>query len=144
MAMTERCADHFWPLLVLIPSIIECGLRALENIDDSLVKRGVFDRAREICDAAHSFPVELREDYLFRIAHDGQVWVVRHHDDLPVFFCRVEDWHEQTNDRFIVEIFLGLVEDDGISLLVDQKVEDQKQCPALPRRELFDWRVLEQ
>ena len=32
-----------WLLLVLIPPIIECGLRALEDVDDSLVKSGVFD-----------------------------------------------------------------------------------------------------
>ena len=120
--------------MIFVASVVEGNFGAFQNIHDVLVRSLMFDRAGIVGDFRAVFPLETCIDDLLRVAHDSQIGVVRNHDDLAKLFRLVYDRNKQTHDRLIVEIFLRLIENDGVPSLIDQKIEDEKKRATLARR----------
>ena len=66
-------------------------------------------------------PIKVRPDDLLGITDNGQVRVVRHHDDLPPLLSFGQHRYQETHDSFVVEVFFGLIKDDGVSALVGKR-----------------------
>ncbi len=75
---------------------------------------------------------------LFRIANDRDVRIVGHHDDLAPVLNRSDHGDKQMEDCLIVQILLGLVDDDRRVALINEQIEHQQ------KRSPFAWGELRQ
>ena len=65
--------------------------------------------------------IARRVDDLLGVTDDGQVRVVRDHDDLPALLRALDASRQHLVDRLVAEVLLRSVDDHGNVVLVDQK-----------------------
>lgn len=116
--------------MVLDPPVIERWLGSLQDFDSMLVDGRAFYRTHGVGNLLAVGALEVEPDDLLRITDNREVRVMRDHDDLPTHLRFSEHRNEKADHRLVVEVFLGLVENDWDTALVHEQVDDQQQCTA--------------
>ena len=76
---------------------------------------------------------------LVRICVDDEIWVMRHHDNLPSRLRRRKYRDEFIEYRLRVQILLGLVDNQwSVIVVVKREVQQQKNYAARAWRQFFD------
>lgn len=119
------CGENGLWLVILPSPIVECAVRAFQNIHGRLVDRRILDTASRVFDAVPVHFVDPAANDLIRVAHDSQVGVVRDDYHLPSSAGLADAVDEQLNNRFVVEIVFGLIDDDRDFFRIEQQVKFQ-------------------
>src|SRR5690606_36739822 len=104
---------------VLELSILKGGLRAFKNFDYRALNSGRLDTARDVIERVGRL-VAGRADDLLCVADHGQVGVVRNHDHFAPLLGRLDALDQLFEDGLVVQVFLGLVDDDRNVVLVHE------------------------
>ena len=82
---------------VLRIPVVECGPSAFQHIDQVRVSEDSMEPtvAQRISYLVFVRAIDERVDNLLGIADNGDVWAVRHHDDLPALRHLFDDRNEQ-------------------------------------------------
>jgi len=111
---------------VILPvTVVKCSSRSFENIDDSLIDGGAFDRTRVIRDLIAIILIECGTNHLFCITDHCKIGIMRHQNDLTAFFSLLHARHQEIYDCLIVEILFRLVDHKWDITFVNQQIEHE-------------------
>src|ERR1043165_7408850 len=131
------------PLVVLVSAIGERWPCSFEDVDEVLVDSRILDAAGFVCDGVVGVLRNPRPDNLFGVADDGEIRVVRHHDDLSPTLCFGNTGCEEFKDALVIEVLLGLIDDQWPIVLIDDEVEDEQEAAAFARCELRKFSIVD-
>lgn len=112
--------------LIFRITVVEGRAGSFQYINRQMVDSWILDGA---ADVPHPIPLGLVDtamDDLISVAHNCQVWIVSHDNHLSPLARFTQTWDERVKDRLVVEVLFGLVNDERIIALVDEKIEDQQ------------------
>ena len=105
--------------------IVECRVASLKHVNGELIDVVVFNGSGRIVDLIAISLVDLAADNLIGIAVYRKVRIMRHDHHLTTRTGLSDALYEQTNYRFVIEIVLGLVDNDRNFFSIKQQVEDE-------------------